>query len=111
MKEEPVTKDNIAAKLREADKNKVVTHLPDKQLPGYTSYSVSLKEHYLADCDLPCVKVKLLLGLRRVRLHLESDQYRLQQQQVLHYPGSSKRSRILPVSVPRRALFITSRLS
>ena len=40
VKEEPVTKENIAAKLREADKNKVVTHVTDKHIPLASAYSV-----------------------------------------------------------------------
>ena len=40
--EEPATKDNIIAKLKAADKNdkKKRIYLPDKHLPGASSYSV-----------------------------------------------------------------------
>ena len=40
--EEPVTKDNIITKLKEADKksNKVKIYLPDKSIPGALSYTV-----------------------------------------------------------------------
>jgi hypothetical protein len=41
--EEPVTKDNIISKLKEADKksNKVKVYLPDKLVPGAASYTVN----------------------------------------------------------------------
>jgi hypothetical protein len=41
--EEPVTKDNIISKLKEADKksNRVKVYLPDKLVPGADSFTVN----------------------------------------------------------------------
>ena len=43
--EEPVTKDNIISKLKEADKksNKVKVYLPDRLMPGADSFTVNSK--------------------------------------------------------------------